>query len=96
MRLSTSGLLVNVPLCVQMDCSRASWGVAGPDQTVIAAMRRKFNAAQTSLNSLRTLLMPLKLNCLNPSTCLIQVLGGSTMALRRRYFDLARESRIPC
>ncbi len=51
-------------------------------------MRRRFSAAHTSLNSQRTLSMPLKLNCRNPSTCLIQALGGSTMALRRRYFAL--------
>ena len=48
----------------------------GSDQRAIVAIRRKFSAAQTSLNSLRTLSTPLKLNCLKPMTCLIQALGG--------------------
>ena len=58
----------------------------------IAAMRRKFSAVQTSLNSHRALSRPRMLNCRNPSTCLIQPFGGSTMALRLRY--LARPSRL--
>lgn len=55
-------------------------------------MRRKLSAAHTSLVSQRTFSMPLKLNCLNPSTCLIQALGGSTMTLRLRY--LSRPSSV--
>ena len=54
-------------------------------QTFIVAICRKLSVAQTSLNSLRISSTSRKLNCLNPTTCLIQALGGSTMALRLRY-----------
>jgi hypothetical protein len=48
-------------------------------------MRRKFNAAQTSFHSALALAKLRKLNCRNPMMGLIQPLGGSTIALRRRY-----------
>lgn len=46
------------------------------------AIRRKFSAMHTSLNSARTRCSPRMLNCLNPSTFLIQPLGGSAIHLR--------------
>lgn len=47
-------------------------------------MRRTFSAKRTSVHSALTMCSPLKLNCPNPSTCLIQSLGGSAFHLRRR------------
>ena len=43
---------------------------------------RKFSARQTNVHSPDTFFSPLKLNCRNPSTDLIQPLTGSTMLLR--------------
>ena len=48
------------------------------------AIRRKFSAAQTSFHSARTRSMPRRLNWRNPSTLLIQPLGGSAIHLRLR------------
>ena len=48
------------------------------------AIRRKFSAAQTSFHSACALARPRMLNCRNPSTFLIQPLGGSESHLRRR------------
>lgn len=61
-------------------------------------MRRKFSAAQTSLNSQRAFSMPRKLNCLNPSTCLTQPLGGSTLVwaggedVARAFANIAKDA----
>jgi hypothetical protein len=47
-------------------------------------MRRKFSAMHTSFQSARTRCRPRTLNCRNPSTFLIQPLGGSAIHLRLR------------
>lgn len=51
---------------------------------LIAPIRRKFSAKQTSFYSACAFCRPLKLNCRNPSTLLIQPLGGSANHLRFR------------
>ena len=48
------------------------------------AMRRRFSAMHTSFHSARTRCSPRMLNCRNPSTFLIQPLGGSAIHFRLR------------
>ena len=48
------------------------------------AIRRRFSAAHTSFHSARTRSIPRRLNWRNPSTLLIQPLGGSAIHLRFR------------
>lgn len=54
-----------------------------PHATFKLPMRRRFSARHTSLNSACTRCSPRRLNCRNPSTLLIQPLGGSAIHLRR-------------
>jgi CheY-like chemotaxis protein len=55
-----------------------------PHPAFMVPMRRRFSARHTSLNSACTRCRPRRLNCRNPSTLLIQPLGGSAIHLRRR------------
>ena len=54
----------------------------GPHAILIAPILLKLSAMQTSLNSALAFSNPRMLNCRNPSTFLIQPLGGSAIHLR--------------
>ena len=63
---------------------RSTSGHCIATHAVIVAMRRRFSAMHTSFHSARTRWSPRMLNCRDPSTFLIQPLGGSAIHLRLR------------